>query len=207
MVFWDTFNNQVVASRFTNKESYLNTFSWFKYLKNQGLMPKVITMDGHTQVAKAVRQVWPECLIQRCLYHIQRQSEMWLRRFPKTKLAFDLKQLVYKLTVIENVKQKELWWQKYLSWKEQYFDLIRQLNPKHRVESDVIKTYKMIEHAYPDMFYYLYNPCIPRTSNGLEGYFSHLKRLYRQHAGLRRHNLKNYLLWYVYLNNKQANIK
>jgi hypothetical protein len=199
MIFWDSELHQPLAPKIAGKESYFNTIYWFKELKRQGLKPVSITMDGQTQVIKAIRETWPDCLIQRCLYHIQRQSEMWLRRYPRTALAFDLKLIVQQLNKIKAVSHKKLWWRRYQQWKQRYSFQIRLLDPKHKVESDTIKAYRMIENAYSNMFHFLDNQRIPSTSNGVEGYFSHLKRLYRQHAGLRRPNLKNYLLWYVYL--------
>lgn len=198
MIFWDSRLHQSLTSRVASKESYLNTISWFKKLKGQGLSPVSITMDGQTQVIKAIGETWPDCLLQRCLYHIQRQSEMWLRRYPKTNLAFELKLIIQQLSKIKDTKQKDFWWKQFQDWKQKHSTSIKLLSSTDKVESDIIRAYRMIENAYPNMFHYLDNQHIPSTSNGVEGYFSHLKRLYRQHAGLRRPNLKNYLLWYVY---------
>lgn len=52
--------------------------------------------------------------------------------------------------------------------------------------------------ALPDMFYYLDDPAVPISTSGLEGYFSRLKRHYRQHRGLSKLKLKSYFQWYHY---------
>ena len=199
IVIWDTQLHQVVTAKFIDKESYISTIRWFTLLRQDGLEPISITTDGQTQVMRAIKEVWETCLNQRCLYHIQRQSEMWLRQFPRYELAKELKYLIRQLPNIKTNDGKIEWWKQYCIWKEKYQKDIVLLNYKDKVESDIIRAYRMIEHAYPNMFYFLENHIICSTSNELEGYFSHLKRLYRQHAGLRKEHLEHYLLWFVSL--------
>ncbi len=56
----------------------------------------------------------------------------------------------------------------------------------------------MLLLALPDMFHYLDDPHISKTTNGLEGYFSRLKSHYRQHRGLSPRKRPNYFAWYFY---------
>jgi hypothetical protein len=60
----------------------------------------------------------------------------------------------------------------------------------------------MLQKALPDMFHYLDDHDIPRSTNGLEGYFSRLKRYYRQHRGLTPKKRENYFAWYVVVQRK-----
>jgi transposase-like protein len=202
MVIYNVPTKKIIANHTALKESYQNCIEWFYLLKNSGLNPLAVTMDGQTQVIKAINEVWPSCKVQRCIYHIKHQGEMWLRRFPKTTLAKDLKYLLYVLGKVENHTQKEIFCKKYLNWKRKYILEINALSNKHPIESDIIRAYRMIENATNNMFYYLDNTNISKTSNALEGYFSHLKKKFRNHAGIRQNNLKNYLLWYVYFLSK-----
>ncbi len=199
MVLWDALTHKPIASTFCTKENYNEAVSWFRKLKESGLMPVSLTTDGQTKVIQAAHEIWPNCLIQRCIYHIIRQGEMWLRRFPRSILAQDLKHVLYLLGKVNTPCEQEQWWKRYQGWKQHYQKQLLLLNAKDRVESDIIRAYRMVDHAYENMFHYLQNKQIPKTSNGLEGYFSHLKKHYRQHAGLRREHLHNYLLWYLYL--------
>lgn len=200
MVLWNPLNHQVVESHFARKENYPTTYAWFSQLRNLGLNPISITMDGQTQVIRAIREIWPTCIIQRCLYHIQHQGEMWLRRFPKSPLARDLKVIIHLLPAIKTYEARNTWLNIYLKWRRYYQKQIDLLRYKHKVDSDIICTYRMIEHAQRDMFHYLNNHHLPSTSNGLESCFAKLKNLYQRHRGLRKTHLENYLLWYISLN-------
>jgi len=57
----------------------------------------------------------------------------------------------------------------------------------------------MLLSALPDMFRYLDDPRIAKSTNALEGYFARLKEKYRQHRGLARHHRTAYLRWYFHL--------
>ena len=62
-------------------------------------------------------------------------------------------------------------------------------------------TYLTIKRALPNMFHYLNNPKIPYTTNGIEGFFSHLKNHLDSHRGLTVQHRINFIKWYVYLSN------
>jgi hypothetical protein len=47
----------------------------------------------------------------------------------------------------------------------------------------------------------LNNPKIPHTTNGIEGFFSHLKNHLDLHRGLTLGHRINFIKWYVYLSN------
>lgn len=200
LIFWNPRDHTILTTHFCKKESYAICLPWFLRLKQQGLSPKSITMDGNTQVMRAIQEVWPACIIQRCLYHIQRQGLMWLRRFPKTSLAQKLKYILHLLPLIQTPQQQKQWWLHYTQWHQRFHKEISALCAQDKVESDVIRAYRMIDHAQKDMFHFLDDVNIPSTSNGAESYFSWLKHHYCQHRGLRKAHLENYLLWYVYLN-------
>ncbi|MCW3072753.1 MAG: transposase, conserved protein [Bacteroidetes bacterium] len=48
----------------------------------------------------------------------------------------------------------------------------------------VRRSYYTIKRALPNMFHCLGNPDIPATTNGIEGFFSHLKNHFDLHLGL-----------------------
>jgi len=200
LVLYDSKINKVISFIFTKKEDYRSAVEWFYSLCKAGLYPVSITSDGSIGILRAICEIWPGCKVQRCLYHVKSQGERWLRLYPRTKLAQDLKYIIGQVCSVSN---KELFWDSYLEWKRKYDDHITILNRKDKVEGDIISTYHMFESAYKDLFYYLEDENILRTSNVLEGYFGHLKRKYRQHSGLRRSHLTSYLVWYIYFNNSK----
>lgn len=53
------------------------------------------------------------------------------------------------------------------------------------------------------MFQYLDNPKIPKSTNGLESYFGHLKDNLSIHRGLSYKHRKNFIKWYLYFRNKE----
>ncbi|NHZ86926.1 MAG: hypothetical protein GWP19_13800 [Planctomycetia bacterium] len=57
----------------------------------------------------------------------------------------------------------------------------------------------IILKALPDMFNYLDNINIPKTTNGVEGYFGRMKQKYRQHPGISKQRQKAFFNWYLYL--------
>ena len=61
----------------------------------------------------------------------------------------------------------------------------------------------VIKKALPDMFPYIDNPRIPKTTNGLESFFGHLKGNLNIHRGLSHAHRKEFILWYLFLKNKQ----
>lgn len=201
MAIQDSDTRKIIAAQYALRESYASTIDWFRELHGQGLDPHAVTMDGQLKVIEAIREVWPHCLIQRCIYHIQRQGEMWLRRYPKTQLAKDLKHILHTLPSIKTADDQLQWHKSFDDWKEHYRTEMLLLSSRDKVEGDIIRAYRVIDHAYPHMFHYLCDASIPATSNALEGYFSHLKRLYRSHAGLWKAHLNQYLGWYIYFKN------
>lgn len=87
-------------------------------------------------------------------------------------------------------------------WEEKYGQFIEHRPEKGRVFSDIKRARSMLLRALPDMFHYLDNPDIARTTNGLEGYFSRLKSHYRQHRGLSKEKREKYFAWYFHFSSK-----
>ncbi len=52
------------------------------------------------------------------------------------------------------------------------------------------------------MFYYLNDSNIPKTTNGIESYFGHLKNHLDLHRGLTEEHRKSFIKWYIYFKNK-----
>ncbi len=183
-----------------NSDSQL--LSFFEPQRNRGLSPHSCTVDGNPQVIRTLRAVWPDILIQRCLVHIQRQGLRWCRSNPKRTDAKKLREIFLKVCSIRNETDKVYFLELVESWEQNYGFKISKQPEKGRVFSDIKRARSMLLKALPDMFYYLQNPNIPRTTNGVEGYFSRLKTQYRNHRGLSVMKRKNYFKWYFYLKTK-----
>lgn len=63
------------------------------------------------------------------------------------------------------------------------------------------RSYFTIKRALPNMFHYLNNDKIPATTNGIEGYFGHLKNHLGLHRELSTKHRINFIRWYIFLSN------
>lgn len=173
--------------------------SFFLPLRDKGLNPVSVTVDGNFQVIKVFKLLWPRIVIQRCLVHVQRQGLMWCRQKPKRRDAQVLRELFLQVTTVRSLKQKRQFLKSLTAWEQTYGPGIQRQQEQDKVFSDLKRARSMLLKALPDMFHYLDNPAIPPTTNGLEGYFSRLKCRYRNHRGLAKQKLANYFSWYFSL--------
>lgn len=201
MVLMDNRTGKVIAHQYRIRENYESACQIFKSMADHGLQPKAITIDGNTSVIRALKDVWPDIIVQRCIAHIQRQGLSWLRRYPKQEASKDLRKTLLTLTDVKDERGKQAFIKVVLHWEKQYGRMVLSLPSKDKVYGDLQRTRSLILHALPDMFHYLEDPCIASTTNKLEGYFSRLKEIYRKHRGLSKKHRQNYFAWYVNLKN------
>jgi len=196
-------DQKIISYTHAAREGATSVFSWLLDLKAQGLCPAYIAMDGERSVMSTMRTIWPETKIQRCLYHIQREGMRWLRTYPKTDAGRALRRLLQTLCGIHSFKERDRFIQRYNTWSHNYKDFVASLPKTNIAFKDLKKTVVLINNALPDMFHYLNQPSIPRTTNTLESYYSRLKSDYRRHRGLTKENRINYLNWYCYFKNSE----
>ena len=55
--------------------------------------------------------------------------------------------------------------------------------------------------ALPDMFHFLNNPRVAKTTNALESFFGHIKENVTLHRGMSYKHYQNYVKWYLYFRN------
>jgi hypothetical protein len=67
MVLMDNLTNKVIASKYHYRENYESACQMFKEMMARGLQPAAITIDGNTSVIRALKTVWPDIIIQRCI--------------------------------------------------------------------------------------------------------------------------------------------
>jgi hypothetical protein len=189
---------------------------WFEELSEDlanllqlGVQIESITCDGHKALLKAIKHVCPEVILQRCLVHIQRMCLIWLSTKPKSGAGKDLKKIVFQLHLIDDTLKRDYWLVSLFKWHDTYKDYIRQksINPEtgrywytHKM---VRRVFMVIKKALPDMFQHLENKRIPKSTNGLESFFGHLKGHVNVNRGLSRLHRRQFIQWYLYLKNKK----
>lgn len=151
---------------------------------------------------KAVRDIWPQIRIQRCLFHICREGQRWLRTYPKTKAGVDLKYVLSLLPTITTHREKRVFLRAYRRWHQRYYVFVRRLPKESIANKDLQRTVRLIDNALPDMFHYLNNSTIASTTNYLEGLYSQIKYHYRSHRGLTEQHKQSFLRWFCYFKNQ-----
>jgi transposase-like protein len=198
----DANNQKIIAHRYIKKESFKEAYPWFMGLEQQGLNPLFITTDGHQSILRAMRLVWPQVRLQRCLYHIQHEGMRWLRSYPKTEAGKDLRTILSGLSKIKTNQERDYFIKSYREWLNKYQRLVLSLPRTTVACKDLQRTIVLINNALPDMFYYLEDPNIHSTTNALEGFHSRLKADYQRHRGLSKEHRISYLNWYCYFKNE-----
>lgn len=184
-------------------ENYDNYLVDLKLLKQTELNIVSITSDGQKGLKKAISEVFPGIIHQRCIIHIQRMSLNYLTRHPKTEAGIMLRYWVKKLHEIDTLEKRDDWIYQFNNWcrlfdgflKEKSFSLS---GKKWYTHKTLRKTRALIKNALPNMFHYLDNSDIPKSTNGLECRFSYLKNNLKIHRGLSKKNRINFVKWYNY---------
>lgn len=196
----DAATHRIIAGGFNISESSTGQLkAFFEPLKAKGLAPVSFTTDGSPAVLRALNQLWPEAALQRCLVHIQRQGLVWCRQIPRRPDAKRLRRIFLAVTCIDTKEQRDRFQESVWRWEERYGRLIAGQPERGRVFSDLKRARSMLLNALPNMFHYLDDPGIPKTTNGIEGYFSRMKGHYRNHRGLAKDKREKYFLWYFHL--------
>ncbi len=194
--------------RLTDGEWYEEMKEDLENLLKLGVQIESITCDGHKALLKAIREVCKHVTVQRCIVHIQRMCRIWLTMNPKNIAGMNLRTIVNNLHKINNKEQWGNWVVSLNSWYEQHKAFINEKSYqpntgrywyKHKM---VRRSFSVIKKALPDMFHYLDNERIPKSTNGLESFFGHLKSHVILHRGLSKEHRKSFIKWYLYYRNQ-----
>ena len=211
------YRNETIKStlfyRLTDDEWEDEMVEDLRNIQSLGIEIESVTSDGGANIFKAVRKACPNATRQRCLAHIQRECLTWLTKHPKSEARQSLRRIVTLVCKIQT-RNDMLYWKQMLSeWHGRH---VGYLNDKTVSESSHTEwfTHKMVRKAYvhirralPDMFRFLDNPRIPKTTNALESYFEHLKENISLHRELSQKHYRNYVRWYIYFSEKDNKAK
>jgi transposase-like protein len=198
----DSETHKLLHAAVNVRESANDLLNFYSRLSKAGLYPESGTTDGNTQQIKYLRMIWPEIIHQRCIVHVQRQGLSWCRRNPKRTDAKHLRELFLKLTEVKTKDQSQRFIKAVYAWERRFGTGIESSPNRGKVFSDIIRARSMLLKALPNLFHYIDNPKIARTTNALEGYFSRVKEHYRLHRGLSKQNKVDYFKWYFFLKPK-----
>ena len=197
--------------RFSDKESYVQIKEDLDNLQQLGITLKSITCDGNKAILKAIRYSCPNLIIQRCLVHIHRESNIWLRKRPINQQYRELKRIVNMLFYIDTHNDKLQWIQLFQTWYQKNKNYIDEKTVNVSTErwwyrhKDLRRAAVMIKQAITNMFHFLDDSNIPKSTNGIESFFGHLKDTLSIHRGLSYKNRKAFIQWYLHFKNKNKN--
>lgn len=193
--------------RISDGERYEEMKEDIENLFKLGIQIESITCDGHKALLKAIKKACKHIIVQRCVIHVQRMCRIWLTARPKSQAGYALKKIV---TQLHNIKDRDDWGYWVVSlirWYEENEDFLKEKSYssqtkrywyKHKM---VRRAFITIKRALPNMFHYLDNPMIPKSTNGLESFFGHLKSHVSIHRGLSKKNRENFIKWYLFYRN------
>ena len=200
VILLDAETNKLLHGVYDFKEnSFKALIGLFHELKSAGLSPRSCTVDGLPAVIRALTDVWPDIIIQRCLVHIQRQGLKWCRSYPKTTEARKLRLLFSSITSIGKLEERDNFLLSVKEWEKNYGCKIKDRLERGRVFSDLKRARSMLLNSLPNAFHYLNDAKIAKTTNLAEGYFSFMKTRYRDHRGLSPLKRKAFFDWFFYL--------
>lgn len=193
--------------RFSDREDYIEIKEDLLNLLSLGVQIESVTCDGHKSILKAIREALPEAIIQRCIVHIQRDCRIWLTKNPKSEAGYYLSRISATLHTIDSDIKLSLWLLELHNWFEKYKDFINEKSYKEETtrwwykHKKVRRSFMTIKRALPNMFHYLNNPKIPKSTNSIESFFGHMKGHLNIHRGLSYNHRKQYLKWYLFFKN------
>lgn len=194
--------------RFSSGEYYQEIREDLENLRILGVQIESITCDGLKGTIKAIRQVYPKAIMQRCVVHVYRMAHIWLRQKPKYQASIELKYIISMLPNIQThndriyfTNQLKAWYKHHEAFinEKAYSNVTGRWWYKHKY---LKRTTTLISKALPNLFHYLDNPQIPKSTNGLESFFGHLKDNLSIHRGLSYENRKKFIQWYLHLKNQ-----
>ena len=197
----NTTTRKLVHAAFDVPEGAQALSALYRTLAAAGWSIQSATVDGNPQQIKYLRQVWPIITIQRCIVHVQRQGLSWCRRYPKRTDVKHLRKIFLRLSAVTTFIQARQFVADCMAWEKRFGPAIDRSSDRGWVFSDLIRARSMVLKALPDLFHYITNSNIPKSTNLLENYFSRLKERYRRHRGLAPHHRPAYFQWYFYFVN------
>lgn len=105
LMIFDALDNKPIICHIGKAENKKHILPFLRRVKKQGLNPKVVTLDGLRASIFSFKEVWPNILIQRCIFHIKLQINAWTRIPPRTKLGHQLSRLANSLLLVKTKKE------------------------------------------------------------------------------------------------------
>ena len=184
--------------------------AWEALLENIA-PPDVVVTDGGTGFGKAVKKLWPNTKIQRCLFHVFNQVKRYTTTRPNLACGVELYSLAKELLHLDNLHQAMWWIERYMQWCEFWYDFLEEkslvegrreylhLNLRKARESlsRLVNQGTLFTYLDPDL---AYEGVLPRTNNRIEGGINaQLRAMLREHRGMSDIRRIKAVFWWCYM--------
>jgi len=170
--------------------------NWKFFLLNLDV-PFAIVCDGQRGMLKAIKQLFPRVIIQRCQFHVIKYCLAKLTRNPESIAGQILRLLVLNISKVKNKNNLDNWLKEFTHWYFKYKDFLNEKTYFYLLTStsrrrwsythkNLHASFSHLKNALPYLFQYINHPTIPNTTNQIEGGLnSLLQEKLRNHRGLK----------------------
>lgn len=183
----------------------------YRALMSNVAPPEMVVSDGGSGFAKAVREVWPETRVQRCLFHVFCQVRRYTTSRPRLQAGIELYQLAKDLLHVRTLKEADSWSERFRQWCEFWGDF---LDERTRTDRGWEYTHERLRKARRSiasvlnkgtMFAFL-DPGLaaegpmPSTNNAIEGGTNaKIREMLRNHRGMSLTRRIKAVFWLCYM--------
>ncbi|MBR4512446.1 MAG: hypothetical protein IKO59_06605 [Bacteroidales bacterium] len=186
MLFKDAITGRDLLWYFVKNETNALYAQGIAELEEMGYEIPAVVFDGR----KGLPKMFPDKKVQICQFHQQRTVRKYLTKHPKTEAAVELKEIADMLTRTD----KESFYGMFAGWCAKWDEYLRErtieqeTGSSHYTHKRLRSAYLSIRRNLPLLFTWYDNidMDIPNTTNLIDGHFSQLKRMLRNHNGMTR---------------------
>jgi hypothetical protein len=179
--------------------------------------PRVVVSDGHGGILLAIKKIWPNAHVQRCLAHVERNLKQSLGVPKRHSIAYHLMTLWHTIWQVKTLDDSEQWVHEFNTFKNRYYYDIRDFTltydrqGHHRRQyrySGLKAAYSTIEKLlkHDQLFTYVKAGIdnAPRTTNHVEGGINAQIRFQLiYHRGMPLHHQQRMVDWYLFRRTEQ----
>ena len=186
MLFKDALTGRDLLWYFVKNETNALYAQGIADLESMGYEIPALVFDGR----KGLPKMFPDKMVQLCQFHQQKTVRKYITKHPKTEAAVELKEIVDLLTKTDKESFEGMFGQWCAKWdgylRERTTD--PETGKSHYTHKKLRSAYLSIRRNLPLLFtrYDNIEMGIPNTTNLIDGHFSQLKRMLRNHNGMKR---------------------
>ena len=190
---------------------YERAFAW-EALMSRIAEPRIVVSDGGPGFRKALKKVWPNARLQRCIFHVFCQVRRYTTTRPRTLAGAQLYMLARDLLEIKTLKKAEKWVSRFESWAMKHKEFLKEMTMDDRgvmrhtherlikaktslislIKSGNLFTYLKEADEFPSPY--------PATNNLIEGGVNaQLRAMLRNHRGLSVERRIKAVFWWCYM--------